>query len=291
MPFVRLLVPFVAGIYFQPGISPKVFGSLAVAGLLLSVFLRTSSIYRQFRFRFVTGLSYHAILFAFGCFNAFVHDVRNSPLWFGHYNSEQLVAISVSDPNFNKTGYYFDVYVTKRLDKRVWHSAAGKIRVRIADKKTSVFSGSILRFHKMPQPVRNRPGSPFDYQAYLANQNIFHQISLNSSELEILKAKNASTGFILKLRTNILSTLDRAFPERSERALAKALLVGERAELEESVLNAYRDTGVIHVIAISGLHLGLIYGMLIMILKPLTGKRKGKLLVNVFTAITLRVFT
>jgi competence protein ComEC len=85
--------------------------------------------------------------------------------------------------------------------------------------------------------------------------------------------------------------LDKAFPVSSDRALAKALLVGERAELDEGLVRAYSDTGVIHVIAISGLHLGLIYGMLIMAFRPLTGKRNGKLMVNASIAIALWIFT
>jgi competence protein ComEC len=290
-PFIRLLVPFVSGVYFQPLVSPFAAGSIAAAGLISSFLLGTVSVYRQFKLRFITGLSFHAVLFAFGSFIAFVHDIRNSPIWFDRHPCEQLIGVSISEPRFSKKGYHIDVSIVKRRYGQVWHNANGKIRLRIQGSATPLFSGSILRFRKTPKPVQSKPGSAFDYRVYLANQNIFHQLSLDSSELEVLKAGAAPDGIIIRLRNNILSTLDESFPERSERALAKALLVGERAELEESLMNAYRDTGVIHVIAISGLHLGLIYGMLIMIFKPLTGKRNGKLLVNVFIVLALWVFT
>jgi competence protein ComEC len=291
VPFVRLLIPFIAGIYFQPAIPAFVTGTIAAIGSAATALLRFAPIYLQFRLRSLIGLSFHAFLFAFGSFTVFVHDIRNSPQWFGIHRCEQLLAVSISEPRSGKTGYYIDASIIKRRTGKIWHNTTGKMRIRITNKKESISVGSIFRLLKSPKPVENRPGSTFDYRSYLANRNIYHQLTLDSSDIEVLHPGTAPTGIITRLRTSILSILDKAFPIISERALAKALLVGERAELEESLVRAYSDTGVIHVIAISGLHLGLIYGMLLMILKPLAGKRQGKLLVNTSITIALWTFT
>ena len=290
-PFVRLLLPFIAGIYFQLAYQPAAIGSIAAIALIITAILKKAPIYLRFRLRFITGLSFHVILFAFGSFAVFVHDIRNSPQWFASHPYEQLLAVSISEPRSGKTGYHIDASIVKRRQKNTWYNTAGIVRLRITDNKKTIFKGSVLRFTRPPKPAENRPGSPFDYRAYLANRNIYHQLSINSADLEILHAETAPRSTITRLRNAILSILDKAFPISSERALAQALLIGERAELDKTLVQAYSDTGVIHVIAVSGLHLGLIYGMLIMVLKPFTGKRQGKLLVNVSVAIALWIFT
>jgi competence protein ComEC len=290
-PFVRILIPFIAGIYFQTAYPPVVIGIIAAIGSITAALLRMSSIYMQFRLRSVTGLSFNAILFAFGSFAAFIHDIRNSPQWFANHPYEQLLAVTISEPRLGETGYYIDASIVKRRQKNNWHNTSGIVRLRITGNNKMLFPGSVLRFTRSPKPVKNLPGSAFDYRSYLANRNIYHQLSLSITDVEIPHAETEPRGTISHMRNNILSILDEAFPVSPERALAKALLVGERAELDKTLVQAYSDTGVIHVIAISGLHLGLIYGMLIMVLRPFTRKRNGKLLVNASIAIALWIFT
>jgi competence protein ComEC len=290
-PFIRLLIPFLGGIYFQAAHCPRVFGFIAAVGLILAALPRIVPLYIQFKLRPIIGLSFHVVLFAFGSFAVFIRDIRNSPRWFASHPYQQLLAISISGPKYGKTGCFIDASIVKRRHNNTWQTTTGTIRLRITDNKTMILPGSILRFTRAPKPVENHPRSDFDYRSYLANRNIYHQLTLSSADLEILRAGSEPRGIITYLRNYILSILDKAFPVSSERALAKALLVGERAELDEGLVRAYSDTGVIHVIAISGLHLGLIYGMLIMAFRPLAGKRNGKLMVNASIAIALWIFT
>src|SRR5207253_4202039 len=53
-----------------------------------------------------------------------------------------------------------------------------------------------------------------------------------------------------------------------EAGVAEALLIGYRNHLDKDLVQAYSNTGVVHIIAISGLHLGMIYGLLIAFFKP-----------------------
>lgn len=53
------------------------------------------------------------------------------------------------------------------------------------------------------------------------------------------------------------------FPHEGTAHLVNALLTGDRSSLDSSVMNSFRDSGASHILALSGLHLGIIYGILL----------------------------
>src|SRR5207249_5898697 len=59
-----------------------------------------------------------------------------------------------------------------------------------------------------------------------------------------------------------------------EQGLDEALLIGYKDDLDKNLVQAYSNTGVVHIIAISGLHLGLIYWLLLLLTKPLKRRKK-----------------
>jgi len=98
----------------------------------------------------------------------------------------------------------------------------------------------------------------FDYRAHLARQGIFATMAISESgQLErlgiggnpILRAGDG-------LRQRFVEQLDRLLPPM-EAGLARGLLFGERAALPEAVEEAFRRTGLMHLLAVSGLHLGI----------------------------------
>ena len=79
--------------------------------------------------------------------------------------------------------------------------------------------------------------------------------------------------FINSSRTKVLSILRKNIKGEKELGLAEALLIGYKDDLDKTLVQSYSNTGVVHVIAISGLHLGLIYWLLTLFFKPIQ-KRK-----------------
>ena len=63
--------------------------------------------------------------------------------------------------------------------------------------------------------------------------------------------------------------LDKVLPEGEERAVAKALAVGDKSELSRATKGAYRASGASHLLALSGLHVGILYKLLVAMLFPL----------------------
>ena len=75
------------------------------------------------------------------------------------------------------------------------------------------------------------------------------------------------------IREKVLNILRTNIKGDKELGLAEALLIGYKDDLDKTLVQSYTNTGVVHIIAISGLHLGLIYWLLVQLLKPLQRRK------------------
>ncbi|MDD2793115.1 MAG: ComEC/Rec2 family competence protein [Sediminibacterium sp.] len=133
-------------------------------------------------------------------------------------------------------------------------------------------AGTELLLFKQPSLITatGNPGG-FNFKAFAAAQQIHHQVFLNPGEFRITGKRSSGkmAAWMAMLREKILHALNRYIPGNKEAAVAEALLIGYRKNLDKELLQAYSNTGVVHIIAISGMHLGMIYGLLLLLLKPL----------------------
>jgi competence protein ComEC len=112
-----------------------------------------------------------------------------------------------------------------------------------------------------PVPDMHNPGG-FNYKEWLFRNEITHQLYLAKGSWAMLPTKK-SNQYLQVLQQIIRNRLQQNITGKQEKAVAAALLIGYKQDIDSDLMKAYSNTGVIHVIAISGLHLGLIYGLLI----------------------------
>jgi len=158
----------------------------------------------------------------------------------------------------------------KKNRKRVSHAyyPAPKLIFKIRDAEPAVFSyvkqnikpGRSIRLFgtfNLPQGKRN-PGG-FDYSAYLKQELISGTFSVYSdSVIEISGEKDFITGNIFDFRKSIAEMLDSLHdPETA--AILKGLIIADRSEIDEETVNSYIDTGIAHILAVSGFNVGIIY--------------------------------
>ncbi len=79
--------------------------------------------------------------------------------------------------------------------------------------------------------------------------------------------------FLDATREKVLNILRTNIRGDKELGLAEALLIGYKDDLDKTLVQSYSNTGVVHIIAISGLHLGLVYWLMLLLLKPLRGRK------------------
>src|SRR5690349_3806212 len=87
-PFIRLIVPFIAGILVEHYFPIKVIAwwmviSFSIFTLAFFLFLTSAN---QLRFRWIPGLFVHLLIFSSAACISFHHDIRNQPLWIGHFD-------------------------------------------------------------------------------------------------------------------------------------------------------------------------------------------------------------
>ncbi|MBD8069217.1 DNA internalization-related competence protein ComEC/Rec2 [Bacillus sp. PS06] len=115
-----------------------------------------------------------------------------------------------------------------------------------------------------PSPAKN-PNS-FDYQQYL-NRKEIHWILVPTNWLvtECRKGEEKGITSVLQLREQGIRKVGSIYPD-DVKGIIQALLFGERKQIEEEILLGYQSLGVVHLLAISGLHVGFITSMLFYLL-------------------------
>jgi competence protein ComEC len=113
------------------------------------------------------------------------------------------------------------------------------------------------------------PGS-FDYAAYLARQDIYWTASGRAATLRILPGRCGSRFWklIFDLRSAALHRLDKLYPgDTYASAMTQAVLIGESSNVEKVWTDHFRRTGTYHTIVISGLHVTVLAGFCLFLLR------------------------
>ena len=107
---------------------------------------------------------------------------------------------------------------------------------------------------------RPEPIGDFDYAAWLAAQGISGVMWARETETVATGGGHWATAALHRFRGGMASALQRAIPA-PESGLAQALLLGIRSELPPSVKDSFRTAGMSHLLAISGLHVGIVLAL------------------------------
>lgn len=152
-----------------------------------------------------------------------------------------------------------------------WKPASGKVSLRWAkDELPSLAYGDMVMVLGAPKEAICRINDTmFNYREFLASQNIYHTHFIHSGDLQ--KLSSLPDYSLLRQAMLIRSWLVRKIEENisasASRGLVLALMLGIREELNEELQTTYIRSGIIHVLAISGLHVGLLYMLLRILLR------------------------
>lgn len=263
MPMLRMMLPFITGILSYHASNYNIFWIVLFCPLIVLYFIKTPLRIRLIQKGVVLTIS----LLVIGCLSCYLTDIRNNRHWFAHQKADMYIVKTTSSSTKNKftQSLLGEVIFVQKNTK--WIKTMGRIRIQVPLQMT-ITKETILLFKKSIVPIPDT-GSRKSFARYLANQHIFHQVKLYTNEIFVLDTTEKKGNIVDDLQRFTLEIIDRYFVDQMDRGLAKALLVGYRGELDKELNTAYTNTGVVHVIAISGLHLGLIYGLLLLIFKPI----------------------
>lgn len=283
-PLVRITLFFIFGILFAQHTNPNlnwVIFALAVGFLL--VFLSYLFFKNRSKKRYYFGISAVLLSFFIGVFT-FVssNPIHNAKHYFHQLNEEsEYSSFEVTIKEKLKTTAYFDRYVAQlnRINNTKSH---GKILVNIKKDSTSYAFpiGTRIQLHgtlhKNKEP--NNPNQ-FDYGRYLENQHIYGQIYTHYTTLKTSTLPEKSVSYYAsKLRNRIIHTLEKNHFNKTELHVVVALILGQQQDISPDVIRDYQYAGAIHILSVSGLHVGLILLFVTFLLKPIPNTKKNALL-------------
>jgi competence protein ComEC len=257
-PFFRILLPFAAGILaYDKGWLPSSQGNVFIAitcTTLVAYMLSTFTIKNNI----IPFVLLHVSLFCCGASVSFFNDIRNTNEWFGNNikHNTSFYARITDTPLEKERTWRISVTLVASLKNDTVSPATGNAVVYLLKKD------SVCRLHKgdsvlLPgnwQLIRNA-GNPFefDYATYCRRNNLFYRQVCSENQLHrYAPADSRATPIVERTHDWCMATLDKYIPEPKTRGLIQAMLLGDEVNLDEDLRRSYSETGIVHIIAISG---------------------------------------
>ncbi len=272
-PFVYCLFPLIIGIivgwrfcpfsYFSPLFAVVLFVLLALGMAFLS--RRKSETGKK-----MANAPIYFLLVVFGSLLSWWHNDSLSKNYAGRYlRDSSYVKVLLESPLSEKAhSWKASVRILAVKNGKQIVTTKGKAFLYFQKRDTPLHLqyGDILIFPKTLQRIKNagNPGE-FDYQRYCRAKNIRFSGYVRENQWLLVKRKagNKLKSFFIRLRKKCIEELKKYIPSVREAGVGVALLLGYRADLDPKLVQAFANIGVVHLIAISGLHVGLIYLILL----------------------------
>jgi len=270
-PFFRLLLPFIAGIAVGFSIEiPTGFcilvSGLSIVGLYILVWKRKQLV--PHRWGWLFGILLNVFFFAAGVCTVVLQSF--TPV----AESEQGVWLAVvkEPPTERANSMKTTALIRANLsgETEVACNELVVVYFRKDSLSRNIRQGDLLVLDVTLNPVTNS-GNPyeFDYRGYLARQHISRSVFAESGNWQQLDsyAQSPLLNLSNRIRNYLLDVFHRAGLSGNELAVASALVLGYKADLDDELRQAYSASGAMHVLAVSGLHVGIVYMVLITLLK------------------------
>ncbi len=228
----------------------------------------------------ITGLM---IIFNVGALRFYQNDQRNDCKHLTRYEGQvKWYTAKVVEEGVRRKNYLrFAVAINAIKSRKNWRDvrANAYLYVKTDSSLSTITFGDRLLVKGTPRKIKNTSNpKAFDYKNHLARRNIFHQHFIDRGEV----IKYASTGnktfigYAYKLRKKVSHIIQHAIKSDRERSIVLSLLIGEKETLSVDMKDTYARVGAMHVLAVSGLHVGIVYLLFSTVLGFLRKHKRGK---------------
>jgi competence protein ComEC len=192
------------------------------------------------------------------------------------FEKPHLVAVTVREKL--RSSAYNDRYIVlvNQVDDAV---KTGRIllNVRKDSLKQSFEIGSHLQINGSlykSGPAKNP--NQFDYGKYLESKQIYAQLYADASEIKIGSVIEKDVWYYTsRLRSKIIGNLEKSNFNKAELNVAIALILGQQQDISPEIIRDYQFAGAVHILSVSGLHIGFILLFVTFLLKPFPNTRRG----------------
>ena len=270
MPMLFVIVPFIVGIILANNFFTPLF--VLCAGMVVAacgaLYARPLWIAYLFSFLLVT------------LFGALLVQLRHEPAT-TPYNRAVEMQVSIVSPIAARDGYSVaEGRIERWFDNDCWHEAADRIQLWL--RCDTLNYGD--KAHIVGE-LRERISKYGDYNALMHNRGYVGGVAV--SDAQILDIEPDAVGGI---RRYAIDKLGRYARDTASHSVVAGMVVGSRHSMPSTLREAYSATGLSHILAVSGLHLGIILLVISLFLKPLRLLTHGHVVADILTVAVLWLF-
>jgi len=287
IPFLRLLLPFLAGIL------TAVYSGLQIAFLdyiifgffiLTALFVFIKGLNISFKYSWIFGTLLTALLFLCGFQITVLNTDKFNSDHFSKFPDAELFYVKTTGTSLEKEKSYkitANVLAVKQNDKWISTSGSAMFYFKKDSSTKNIQYGDCMilktKFTEIKSP--QNPGE-FNYKRFLSFHNIYHQAYIPSENWKSLGINkgNKILSASYSLREYLLNIYKENNISGDEFAVGSALVLGYTDKLDQDIISAYASSGALHVLSVSGLHVGIIFIICNYLLFFLDKFKHGKLI-------------
>jgi competence protein ComEC len=295
-PLARITIGFLVGIllghYFKPDVS-FVLSTLFIATCVFIIAYFWSK--RNAAYTLYFGLATYFLAFTVGISTQIIHTDSYQESNYIHRKSifEKSHLVSVTVREKLRSSAYNDRYIVlvNQIDDSV---NTGRILLNVRkDSLNHLFGiGTTLQIDGslyQNSPAKNP--NQFDYGKYLEGKQIYAQLYADVSEIKVGSVIEKDIWYYTsKLRTKIIRNLEKTHFNKEELNVAIALILGQQQDISPEIIRDYQFAGAVHILSVSGLHIGFILLFVTFLLKPFPNTKRGSFIKLIIILASLSSF-
>jgi competence protein ComEC len=278
-PLIKYLLPLLAGIIFAYHFN--IFSALEALGISLGfltifILIQMSILSQSYTHRWMPGLSISLCLFFTGIILIQSYELTSKSNFFGkakeniyYYEYKILEPLQEKENTYKCRAEVQHIIYKKEAGSNNWYRKKTIGYVQLYFEKTPNSAmlkyGEIIYASQSPSAI-SPPVNPgeFDMQSYLKLKQIYHSSYLKDKDYLLLP--NNHGNIFWKIVYNTKSKLSEYFNQhiknKDELSIIKALVLGDEAEVSPELIDDYSASGTLHILSVSGLHIGILFYLL-----------------------------
>lgn len=298
-PFLRLLLPMILGIVSYVWIPKLLIYPACTLGLMSLVFIISFQFLKigsRFKLKIISGILIHTFIISIGYLLPYITAIENKKNGYQlKKDNYEYALVRLNSALETKPKTYKAIVEIKQLidhNNSIETQGEAIIYFQKNEKSKKLQEGDWILVKQKFLPIKNtnNPGS-FNYANYCHLRNIYESAYVREHEFQSINKNTAtSTSLFNCWNSNTRKILNQYITDSSAKGIAEALLIGYRKNVDDETWQSYSNTGIVHVIAISGMHMAMIYGSMIWLLFCIPFFKRKKIGAYVIAILTMWLF-
>ncbi len=289
-PIIHIVICFIIGVYLN-GLFQIDFIYISIC---LFICFGLLYIFKTIADKHYTFIGYRSIIIVMGVLCGMVshHTYNRKPAnHISHFLNANATIVSGKIKTVLKSSDKYHKYIIEVDYIEEAKNVNGQILVYISitDYKKKLLTGDRIYFYQrcMPIPSAQNPNQ-FDYANYMKNKRIYHQVFLKQNSFKVVQSNDFSIFRQIQIAKNkMVSNLKSKGLTKDELGIMVSLVMGDKSKVSKDLLDDYSKAGAIHILAVSGLHVGIVYFIISTLFSFLRVIKNGNYILLITMLITM----